>query len=303
MKKNLVKFLIASWVVILVSVYLVDKEKSVAVVLKNDSIKVVVDSEKSGRLMYIGSLEKNYLVVNEVEETESWKNYGGSYLWIAPQHKWPGGWPPPSSLDGEPWTVLYSDKESVVVRSPEYKGLLLERKITINDQKIFVENVIYNNSDSDKDWGLWSISQVPMNSKVEFKNSLKELTAFSYPPSVNVGALKKADVLTVAEESANGEGYSVAFNTIPKDNDGNFFRYKLGAVSNSDFIKIVTPKGVLYKSIYQSNSNKNIYPHNCNVEVYTEGHYVEVETLSDVVTLKPGEKHLFKTTFIVEEEK
>jgi hypothetical protein len=102
-----------------------------------------------------------------------WHNFGGYKTWPAPQSRWPGTWPPPSTLDCGNYTFqvdsLSDDSVSVLVVSPVEQwvapGIQFERKATAypGTSWIKMEQTIINQGAQAVSWSMWSISQSIVN--------------------------------------------------------------------------------------------------------------------------------------------
>lgn len=174
---------------------------------------------------------------------------------------------------------------------PPFNGIVLQREFLLSKDKVLVTNRIINNSSQKQEWGLWSVTQIPMNSKIIFATPPnKHFKIFNYPPDVQLKELYKKNIII----DLKGNSY---FDIKEKSHP----RFKIGVVTPEGKVLIKTPNGSFTKSFSVEKSDVK-YPHECNIEVYTEGQYIEIETLSKKVVLEPGKVFSYNVNYILSPE-
>ncbi len=253
------------------------------IVLENKWAKVAVDLEKSGRIVYLGSPKVNLLYLNpEVSQKADWKNHGGDFLWVGPQSSWPNnGWPPIVPFDGEHWLLHDSSAQEIIVQSPSYNGISLEKRIQLLEKIIRVTYTLINSSDESVQWGLWDITQLPVPLTTRFSfASTNNIKVFDFPANVDINDLLNKGIIS----SQKG---MLAIHCME-----DYETYKLGGITQKNEIVSKTTKGTLTKT-FSLNKDATSYPDNCNIEVYKdpENKYVEVEVLWELLKMQPNTTH------------
>ena len=152
------------------------------VVMKNDTTEVTVAPQLAGRIIQYQVDGVEWLWVNKalagkvfpVEENnnmEVWKNYGGDKLWPAPQgwdrpDQWPG---PGDDVIELPHTLTIVKKEGPVVSltmtgsdKGGWAGVQFTRTLTLRDgsNKVEEEITMKNVSSKEVSWGIWEVAQM-----------------------------------------------------------------------------------------------------------------------------------------------
>ncbi len=163
-----------------------------AIVMQNDLITLATVPAIGGRVMQydLGNLPS--IMVNSdpnllgktftPAQNGQWYNFGGYKTWPSPQDAWPGGWPPPPTLDYGAYTVLEAsqadDSVALSILSPIEKwiapNIQFKRQATIfpGTSRVKMEQTIINTSSTILNWGMWSIIQSIANhpGKTDYSN-------------------------------------------------------------------------------------------------------------------------------------
>lgn len=245
--------------------------------LEDGNVKVIIDSTHGGRIQQLYFHDTPLFYIPDQLKPNSWVNYGGDFLWVAPQHKW-GGWPPVKEFDSLAWDVSYSGKK-VIITSKEWNGIVLERSFLLNGGCLIVENSALNKSKVDVEWGLWNISQLSLVDLLVSFN-VDKLKVFDFPNNVSEELL-----LADGNLIKSGDKYTV----YPK----NGMDFKVGGMANNNKISCKIGDIILEKEIFLSEKQqKTEFPHECNIEVYKNDNYLEAELVWPLVVLAPGEIYI-----------
>ncbi len=251
--------------------------------LEEGTLKVVINSSHGGRIQQLFYQGCPLFYISENTSSNSWVNYGGDFLWIAPQHKW-GGWPPIKEFDELSWNVSSSDKK-IILTSNEWQGVVLKRSIYFSEGCLLVENSLLNVSLLAVEWGLWNISQLPLTGlRVNF--DVNKLNIFDYPEGVTEKALLANGSLS------KDDGYTIC----PQKG----IDFKVGGIAKNN--KLVCKIGDLLlekEIILTEKQQRTEFPHQCNIEIYKNDFYLEAELLWPMVKLAPGESYVGIQKFTV----
>jgi hypothetical protein len=251
-----------------------------------NNLKISINAPYGGRIQQIYYDNKPLFYNHNINNDDLWINFGGDFLWIAPQDKW-GNWPPPKEFDCLPWSVK-NTKSKTTITSLEYDGIILERTIYFVDNSIRVENSILNNSNQPKEWALWNISQFPVKN-LSVNICLKSLKIFDYPENINEELLFSSNQLF-----RQGCTYTV----LPKHD----LDFKIGGVSIDNYIVCKYDNLTVKKRIFLDNKDESNFPHQCSIEIYKNNDYLEAELLWPMVQLKPQKKFIGIQEFTIEKE-
>mgnify|MGYP001592733426 CR=1 FL=1 len=221
--------------------------------------------------------------------TSGWQNWGGDFLWVAPQECW--GWPPISEFDQLMWDEI-ADEDGVHVVSPTWNGIVLARQFDFEDlDTLKVVNTIRNIGDTTQEWGLWNISQIPTTYRRVDCELSSEPKVFPYPERVSWDQLKSEAYVVVAEQSTG-----IHLELMGKTGQD----YKIGGVGVEPIVTITTDNMRLEKR-WELPKGEVVYPHGCSVEFYQCTEYLEVEIVWPLVNLEPGEEYTAVQFFTVAE--
>ncbi|MDD4526903.1 MAG: hypothetical protein PHF25_02565 [Candidatus Margulisbacteria bacterium] len=242
--------------------------------LTKNNFKVLVNPAHGGRIQQLYYKDVPLLYVPKKLSSTSWTNYGGDFLWLAPQQKW-GGWPPVKEFDSLAWDFLASEQK-IEIKSAEWNGLVLGRTIYFQENDLIVENSFFNQSATVAEWGLWNISQLSLDDlSVIF--TVPELKIFSYPEEITVGKLATTGNLFIEKDK---------YMIIPQKS----LDFKVGGIAKDNKLICNIGNLVLEKEIILTKKQqKTEFPHQCNIEVYKNDNYLEAELVWPMVKLKPEE--------------
>jgi len=245
--------------------------------LSNGFIRLIVSVEHGGRILSISPTHhKNGLYESNQDNESGWLNYGGDFLWIAPQERW--GWPPIKSFDQDPWIAAISD-DGLKLTSPVWEGLMLSRKINfVEIDTIKVRNTI-DFSRNNQSWGLWNITQVPIDYLSVGFTLNSDIKVFDYPENIDLEKLLSNQYINI--ESA-GDRKKILIQ--PKKG----LDFKIGGITKELTMQIETKKFIIEKTFDKQNDDA-VYPHGCNIEFYKNDVYLEAEILWPMVQLAKGE--------------
>ena len=151
--------------------------------VSNGFIQVGLCPDRGGRiysLSVLGGVDRFYHPPDP-NTPSGWKNWGGDFLWVSPQSAW--GWPPPNEWEVTPWTML-PDDDGVRMISGLYRGTRLQRHINFdNTYSIKVTNTLQSVSEA-SDWGLWNITQLPVDGVAVSAARDGEFHFFDFLPKV-----------------------------------------------------------------------------------------------------------------------
>jgi hypothetical protein len=269
-----------------------------AIVIQNDFITFAVMPAIGGRVMQYDLSDHPSIYVNPAEigktympsQFGSWHNFGGYKTWPAPQSRWPGTWPPPSTLDCGNYTFqidsLSDDSVAVLVVSPIEQwvapGIQFERKATAypGTSRIKMEQTIINQGTQAVSWSMWSITQSIVNHSGQ--NDYENFWVY-FPINPNSvygssGVSPQGSSIAWKGEVASGV-YGVQFNP---DNTLIYADPHKGWIAYTDLLD-----SVVYVKTFNIFEGAH-YPDSARVTVYvssTNPLYLEVEVKSPIVNL------------------
>jgi len=241
--------------------------------LEKGKLKVVVNPTHGGRIEQVYYQDIPLFYSSNKPTDSGWTNYGGDFLWLAPQAKW-GGWPPVKEFDSLAWSFSKTDIK-LEITSPSWNGIVLSRTIYFIDEELIVENSFSNTSSSPVEWGLWNISQLPVH-ELSVTFSATEVKVFDYPENITLDSLVATNNLSINNK----------YTVTPKQG----LDFKLGAISDDNVLECSLGKLTLIKEIILSEKQlQTEFPHRCNIEVYKNDTYLEAELVWPMTRLSPGE--------------
>ena len=145
--------------------------------MNNKLVDLHIVPEIGGRVLQYKLGDYGFFLVNEelynkkppvsgVGPDDTWLNYGGDKLWLAPQgwdndQQWPG--PPDPVLDGQPYAMeTISPKEICLTsRKDQRSGVQLSRVIKIFDgtTRVSIDATMKNIDTKTRRWGIWAHTQ------------------------------------------------------------------------------------------------------------------------------------------------
>lgn len=242
--------------------------------LNRGSLHVEIGSDHGGRIISMTLEGCGNVLYNPERMSGEWMNYGGDFLWIAPQERW--NWPPIKEFDQDPWFVSELNK-SVLVTSLEWNGIKLRREFCLlSDSTLSVKNYLINLGNK-QEWGLWNISQIPLvDSEVCFSANDSDIKVFDYLEDIELEKLFFEGYL-----AKRGNGI-VLTGKLGKD-------FKIGCITDNPVIQVKTPEYSFRKKFELSQAVD--YPHGCNIEFYKNDDYIELEIVWPMTSLDVGEKY------------
>ncbi len=272
-----------------------------AIVMQNDFVTIAEVPAIGGRIMQydLGIFPSLFINSAELDSTYTpaqngiWHNFGGYKTWPAPQSRWPGTWPPPSTLDcGSYASQIDStsgDSVSVLVTSPVEQwvapGLQYKRKATIypGSSRVKMEQTMINTGSSAVSWSMWSISQ----SIVHHPNKSDYQNYWVYFPINPASVFGQSGVspqgASSAWKGAVAPGvYGVQFTP---DNKLIYSDPDKGWIAYADISDTV-----IFAKTFDIFEDAH-YPDSARVTVYVSGTsplYLEVEVKSPIVELASG---------------
>jgi hypothetical protein len=279
-----------------------------AIVMQNDLITLATVPAIGGRVMQydLGGHPSIFINPAELGKTYTpalnvYRNFGGYKTWPSPQSRWPGTWPPPSTLDYGNYTSqidsLSKDSISVLVTSPIEQwiaaGIQFERRATIfpGSSRVKMEQSIINKGTSPVNWGMWSITQSIVNhsGKTDYGNFWVYFPI--NPKSVFGPSGAHSPDNPPASNAWKGEVapgvYGVQF--VP-DNKKLYADPNKGWIAYADLLD-----SVVYAKTFDIFEGAH-YPDSARVTVYVSGVnplYAEVEVKAPLVDLAPNERYTF----------
>lgn len=252
--------------------------------LSNGMIEVIIDIEHGGRITSLSFVHgDNFLYSTKNSKVGNWNNYGGDFLWIAPQDVW--GWPPIKAFDQAQWSALYS--ETLVLTSPSWQGVVLEREFDIiGMDTLQVVNRIKNVSEKIIQWGLWNITQIPLNDLYVTFEGLG-LKVFKNEHNLNLEEIQSKGGLEIKKNK-----YSIKAD--------NLLEYKIGVIAKNPRIILEKENLRLIKYLDEIVEKNPIWPHGTNLEIYKNDQYLEAEFVWPMVSLMPAEEYVGTEYFVLE---
>lgn len=255
-------------------------------ILHNDTIQLGVCPDKGGRiysLSFCGGTDRFYHAP-ESKTSTGWNNWGGDILWVAPQSTW--GWPPPKEWETVPWDML-PDDEGVLLLSGLFRGVQLQRHIDFEGKHtVRVVNTLRAISEP-CDWGLWNVTQLPVEGVTISTACDSAIHVFEYPPDSDIDTLRRTGCLS-------GDRLITLSSIIDAPD------YKVGWYDPIGQTTIQYPDGVKLIKQFELQPKSANYPHGGNVEFYHCKHYQEAEIGWSQVKLKPGESVSVTQRFTLE---
>jgi hypothetical protein len=159
-----------------------DRQTWKSIDLHNELITVEVVPKIGGRIIQFKLGDYGFFWVNQelagidppvsgLGPNDSWLNYGGDKLWIAPQgwendQQWPG--PPDAVLDGGPYSAKTSQKDGKIISielasaKDDRSGVQLSRTVKIekHNTRVSFRAKMTNIDSSPRRWGIWSHTQL-----------------------------------------------------------------------------------------------------------------------------------------------
>jgi len=155
----------------------VDTQGWTSVHVRNGLIDLQLVPEIGGRVLQYKLGDYGFFLVNEelynkkppaggVGPNNTWLNYGGDKLWLAPQgwdndQQWPG--PPDPVLDGQPYSmeIINSKTIRLTSREDQRSGVQLSRVIKVFDgtTRVSIDATMKNIDTKSRRWGIWAHTQ------------------------------------------------------------------------------------------------------------------------------------------------
>jgi hypothetical protein len=120
------------------------------------NIELVVSAKTGGRILALKIGDINLLTGPEVNS----QNYGSTF-WPSPQSAW--GWPPPETLDSQPYVVNSTDKKLAIISGIDTQfGVQFEKEIAISTADTSIQLVyrIHNPSNQTVQMAPWEDTRV-----------------------------------------------------------------------------------------------------------------------------------------------
>ncbi len=262
-----------------------------AIPMQNEFLRAVIVPQ-IGRLMEIELLDSEsplradaMLDKGKSSDTNTWANYGGSWVWLAPQNLWPEhfgrGWPPPLfDSPSADWTASAwkrADGSSFCrlqmnVGAPMHVRVTREFLLPRKSAKLEITQRIDRILESKVPVTIWNVAQVGKADEVVLpldpQSSLVQISTNPIPQS-DVLACSNTVVISVKNIDEN----------------------KVGSTSPRSWV--AGRRGLLVLLVIAKPGDaKGSYPEGeCRTEMYTSKGlgYTELETLSEQRLLSPGE--------------
>jgi hypothetical protein len=294
----------------------------------NDLIELQVVPEIGGRVLQYKLGDYGFFLVDQglydekppasgVGPGDTWLNYGGDKLWLAPQgwdndQQWPG--PPDPVLDGQPFAMetLAPDKIKLTSRKDLRSGVQLSRVIKVYEgtTRVDIAATMKNIDTKPRRWGIWAHTQ--FNAGNRHGNGYNE-NYWAYCP--------------LNKDSVFPKGYSVQYGLVNNmsfkpDYDNEMMRVhyqrrvgKIGIDSPAGWVATVdATDGYVFVHRFDYEPGKE-YPDNSSVEIWMNGlgefvawgdvnkmpedvksnpYNFESEVISPYANLKPGQEYTYK---------
>ncbi len=281
--------------------------------MQNDLITLAIVPAIGGRVMQydLGGHPSIFINQSELGKTYApsqyvqWHNFGGYKTWPSPQSRWPGTWPPPSTLDCGNYTFqidsLSNDSVAVLVTSPVEQwvapGIQFERRATIfpGSSRVKMEQSIINKGASSANWGMWSITQSIVNhsGKTDYGNFWVYFPI--NPKSVFGPSGARSPDIPPASNAWKGEVapgvYGVQFFPTNPNGQKIYADPHLGWIAYADLLD-----SVVYAKTFDIFEGIQ-YPDSARVTVYVSSNfpplYLEMEVKAPLVELAPNERYTF----------
>jgi hypothetical protein len=253
--------------------------------LQSDIVKIEVDGSHGGRLIHLGLLNGPNLLYEAPAQSRSdeWVNYGGDFLWVAPQELW--GWPPIPAFDSSSWHII-ADSNRIIQKSPFWDSIQLSREYSLVNATLTVKNRILNEGPP-VTRGLWNISQFPRETVSVVFDASSEIKVFDFPQHVSLSKIiDRKELISLSGQKK----------LVPKVG----YDYKIGCVSSDCLLLCKCEETIVEKRmILPNNSYPVTYPHGCNLELYKCDDYVEAEFVWPMTLLETGVTYDFEQTYTV----
>lgn len=216
-------------------------------------------------------------------EGQAYFNLGGDKLWPTSQALWQAatgnpGWPPDGVIDGQSWSIVAQDIESLTMRSPESEayGVVVTRRFELVDGEpaVMITNTIRRTAANPFPLSIWTITQVvePRLSVLDIAGDRPTGAPATVP--LNDSTAQKTDGrITPRGES----GAAVWEQAGPHDAKmGSYGRWVAAVYDEVTFLQTTdyNPFGG--------------YPDASSVQVYRGDPYIELELWSPLAQLAPG---------------
>ncbi|WP_116107727.1 DUF4380 domain-containing protein [Lewinella sp. IMCC34191] len=142
-----------------------DAEGEDVITLTRDSLTIQVDPRLGGRLVSLQYAGQEVLPTTR----DSSGFQFGSTAWPAPQADW--SWPPPATLDREPYSVQKVEDHSVLLISKQdpKTGLVLQKRYRLGpNSDIGLTYWLTNKGDSIRSVGAWEVTRLPYGGEFSF---------------------------------------------------------------------------------------------------------------------------------------
>lgn len=260
-----------------------------AIALQNEFLRAVIVPQ-IGRLMEIELLDSEsplradtMLDKGKSGETNSWPNYGGSWLWPAAQNRWQEqfghNWPPPS-FDEMDWTASAwhrADGSSFCrlqldIGAPLHVRVTREFLLPKNSAKLQMSQRIDRVLESKMPVALWNVAQIGHADEVVMPLDAGANLVPMYDTHIDPKFITACSNAVVIDPREIGEN-------------------KVGSTSPRSWIAGRKGNLVLILSAKPGDASGNFPEGGCRVQMFTSKPlgYSEIETLSEERALAPGE--------------
>ncbi|CAH0999602.1 hypothetical protein LEM8419_00902 [Neolewinella maritima] len=132
--------------------------------ITRDSISLTVDPAYGARLTSVTYGDRELLYV--VRDSSGFTY--GSTAWPSPQADW--DWPPPATLDREPYTVQKVEEHSILLESREdSSGLVLQKRYRLGpDSDIGLTYWLTYNGPTTRSVAAWEVTRLPYTGRIVF---------------------------------------------------------------------------------------------------------------------------------------
>lgn len=210
--------------------------------------------------------------------------WGGEKTWIAPDTDW-GDQSPYPILDSGPYRVIFSDQESVHMRSPvcETSGLQIDRRIRLVASGGWtIQHQVRNSGTSARRTGIWSVLMLKHSGRIGLR------------PDGDAGV---ATVFGNAADRIRRSGRNIVFDChSPQE-----FKCGVSNTSGSVVVGLGDPMDVIWLTCRTlCGSADQRFAHGHNFEIFNSGDYpyFEAEWHSPLRNLEPGETMDFEQHFV-----
>lgn len=204
--------------------------------------------------------------------------WGGDKTWIAPQTSWLEG-VPPLDLDASSYRIDWEGSTAVMSSvACRETGLQVIRKISLENEKVFLSETLRNCSSAPVTKGLWNVTQVarPCHFSIpslpgafrDYHFEDASLPAYTHVLDPDLGILNidctRSDLFKIGGEPSKGE---------------------LDILLNRE------GRSILWKKVFDHRPGA-VYAHGSKVEVFNSAvsPYAEIELHAPLVTLRPDDE-------------